>query len=85
MARLPEEGSLALLRRIHFLVHQNYLASEGIGNDLVLLGIQEELPGVHVHMSFLPVDDAEGFVADLINKSLGEQGPRRIHLGPGAL
>src|SRR5687767_4741693 len=24
------------LRRVHFLVHQNYLTAEGIGNDLVL-------------------------------------------------
>ena len=63
-------SSPAPLRRVHFLVHQNYLTSEGIGNDLVLLGIQEELPGVHVQISFLPTMNAKEFVADLIDDSL---------------
>lgn len=70
IANLPGELSLPPLRRVHFLVHQNYLASEGIGNDMVLLGMQEELPGVHVQISFLPQENADGFVADLIDHSL---------------
>jgi DNA-binding LacI/PurR family transcriptional regulator len=70
IANLPGEAQLPPLRRVHFLVHQNYLATEGIGNDLVLLGMQEELPGVHVQISFLPKENAEGFVADLIDQSL---------------
>jgi GntR family transcriptional regulator, arabinose operon transcriptional repressor len=67
---LPKDASMQPLRLVHFLVHQNYLASEGVGNDMVLLGMQEELPGVHVQISFLPEKDAAAFVADLINKSL---------------
>lgn len=70
IANIPGETKLPPLRRVHFLVHQNYLATEGIGNDLVLLGMQEELPGVHVQISFLPKENAEGFVADLIDQSL---------------
>lgn len=58
------------LRRVHFLVHQNYLTAEGIGNDLVLLGMQEELPGVHVQISFLPTARSKEFVAGLIDDSL---------------
>jgi GntR family transcriptional regulator, arabinose operon transcriptional repressor len=58
------------LRRVHFLVHQNYLTAEGIGNDLVLLGMQEELPGVHVQISFLPTTRPKEFVEDLIDDSL---------------
>ena len=65
-----QHSSPAPLRRVHFLVHQNYLTSEGIGNDLVLLGIQEELPGVHVQISFLPTMNAKEFVSDLIDDSL---------------
>ncbi|MCA9229976.1 MAG: substrate-binding domain-containing protein [Planctomycetales bacterium] len=70
IANLPGDYPKPPLRRVHFLVHQNYLASEGVGNDMVLLGIQEELPGVHVQISFLPKESAEGFVADLIDQSL---------------
>lgn len=70
IANHPGQSSLPPLRRVHFLVHQNYLASEGVGNDLELLGMQEELPGVHVQISFLPKENAEGFVADLIDRSL---------------
>ena len=58
------------LRRVHFLVHRNYLTTEGVGNDLVLLGMQEALPGVHVQISFLPTSNATEFVADLIDQSL---------------
>lgn len=66
---LPREDSL-LLRRVHFLVHKNYLNSEGVGNDFVLLGMQEQLPGVEVQINFLPKEDAVGFVQDLIDQSL---------------
>jgi GntR family transcriptional regulator, arabinose operon transcriptional repressor len=64
----PQEASH--LRRVHFLVHHNYLNTEGVGNDLVLLGMQEALPGVNVQISFLPTSNATEFVADLIDQSL---------------
>jgi DNA-binding LacI/PurR family transcriptional regulator len=65
----PPQGA-SPLRRVHFLVHRNYLNTEGVGNDLVLLGMQEALPGVNVQISFLPTADAVEFVADLIDQSL---------------
>lgn len=70
VSKLPNAIPKQPLRRVHFLVHQNYLESEGIGNDMVLLGMQDELPGVHVQISFLPEEEPEAFVADLINQSL---------------
>jgi GntR family transcriptional regulator, arabinose operon transcriptional repressor len=70
IAQLPGKNATPTLRRVHFLVHQNYLATEGIGNDRELLGIQSELPGVHVQISFLPKDSPEVFVDNLINQSL---------------
>lgn len=70
VAHLPGADVAPLLRRVHFLVHQNYLASEGVGNDRELMGIQSELPGVQVQISFLPKEDPESFVAGLINRSL---------------
>ncbi|MCA9261498.1 MAG: substrate-binding domain-containing protein, partial [Planctomycetales bacterium] len=70
ISETPASEPSALLRRIHFLVHQNYLATEGIGNDHELLGIQAELPGVEVQISFLPREDPETFVGGLIDQSL---------------
>lgn len=65
----PSTGA-SPLRRVHFLVHRGYLTTEGIGNDLVLLGMQEALPDVHVQISFLPTGGATEFVANLIDQSL---------------
>lgn len=70
VSKLPSAVPKQPLRRVHFLVHQNYLESEGIGNDMVLLGMQNELPGVNVQISFLPEEEPEVFVADLISQSL---------------
>ena len=72
IATLPSAEAL-LLRRVHFLVHENYLTSEGVGNDFVLMGMQEQLPGVDVRISFLPKDNAGQFVQKLIDQSLAEK------------
>lgn len=70
IARLPSDESSARLRRVHFLVHQHFLRSEGVGNDHVLIGMQEELPGVAVQFSFLPAANEAEYVEGLINDSL---------------
>ena len=66
----PRKGDASLLRCIHFVVHSQFLKTEGIGNDFVLLGMQKELPGVHVQISFLPTGAPVEFVTDLIDHSL---------------
>ncbi|MGI9427113.1 MAG: hypothetical protein ACR2NM_00530, partial [Bythopirellula sp.] len=60
----------APLRSVHFLVHQKYFNAEGIGNDHILIGMQEELPGVQVQISFLPASQESSFIADLIQATL---------------
>lgn len=57
------------LDRVHFLVHQKYLRAEGVGQDESLLGIERELPGVPVQISFLPTDNEAGFVEELLDES----------------
>jgi GntR family transcriptional regulator, arabinose operon transcriptional repressor len=59
-----------MLQRVHFLVHQKYLRMEGVGQDEVLLGIEHELPGVPVQISFLPVGGEEAFVTELVEESV---------------
>lgn len=65
----PEEAPA--LHRVHFLVHQKYLRAEGVGQDEVLLGIEHELPGVPVQISFLPVGGEAAFVKELVDESAG--------------
>ncbi|NOY41607.1 MAG: GntR family transcriptional regulator [Planctomycetes bacterium] len=66
----PHDQSKPTLHRVHFLVHQKYLRTEGVGQDEVLLGLEHELPGVPVQISFLPSSNEAGFVAELIDESL---------------
>lgn len=68
--QLPDGTERPLLRRVHFLVHQKFLRTEGVGNDGLLIGMQEELPGVQVQISFLPPGDESPFVEELINDAL---------------
>lgn len=56
--------------RVHFLVHQKYFRAEGVGQDEVLLGIEHELPGVTVQISFLPIAHEESFVNELLDESI---------------
>jgi DNA-binding LacI/PurR family transcriptional regulator len=58
------------LHRVHFLVHQKYLRAEGVGQDEVLLGLEHELPGVPVQISFLPSGNEAAFVGELVDDSL---------------
>ena len=63
------------LRRIHLLVHQNYLKTEGTMSDGVLIGLQTALPGIDVGVNFLsPGDDADK-VNDVIAGALRSPDP----------
>lgn len=57
------------IAHLHLLVHQQYLRTEGVGNDGVLLGMQEQLPGTTASITFLPVEDEAAFVEKLIERS----------------
>jgi GntR family transcriptional regulator, arabinose operon transcriptional repressor len=70
IAARPMTVEAPMLDRVHFLVHQKYLRAEGVGQDDLLLGIERELPGVNVQISFLPQGSEAGFVRDLVDESL---------------
>ena len=70
IAGLPLVEESPVLHRVHFLVHQKYLRAEGVGQDEVLLGIERELPGVPVQISFLPLGSEAAYVEELINDSV---------------
>lgn len=70
---LPDEGRPPPLHRVHFLTHPLFLRTEGLGNDQLLIGMQRELPGVHVQLSFLPSGDEGALVQQLIAEALASQ------------
>jgi len=71
VAGRPDGEPEPMLQRVHFLVHQKYLRTEGVGQDEVLLGIEHELPGVPVQISFLPLGGEAAFVRELVEESEG--------------
>jgi len=62
--------SVPPLQNVHLLVHQHYFEMEGVANDGVLIGMQGELPGSSVSISFLPVQEETQFIDNLIQRSL---------------
>lgn len=70
---LPDDNKVLPLHRVHFLVHPLYLRTEGLGNDQILIGMQRQLPGVHVQISFIPQGDELSLVQQLIGQSLGSK------------
>jgi len=60
----------ALLRRVHLLVHRDYLKTEGLLADGVVVGLQRDLPGTDVHFNFLPPWDEARYVDQLVREAL---------------
>jgi DNA-binding transcriptional regulator YhcF (GntR family) len=63
-----------LLRRVHLLVHRNYLKTEGLLADGVVVGLQKDLPGTDVHFNFLPPWNEGEYVERLVHESLRRSG-----------
>ena len=58
----------AKLRRVHILVREDHLKTEGFWSEGVLLGLQGSLPGVELQFNFRPQIDE----ADYIDRLIGE-------------
>jgi DNA-binding LacI/PurR family transcriptional regulator/DNA-binding transcriptional regulator YhcF (GntR family) len=52
--------------RLHLLVHQDYLRTEGLLADGVVIGMQGELPSAEIQFNFMPLNDEAGYVNRLI-------------------
>jgi DNA-binding LacI/PurR family transcriptional regulator len=65
------------LRRIHLLVHRNYLKTEGLLADGVVLGIQGQLPGADIQFNFMPGERAEEIkhLHNLVNEAVRASDP----------
>ncbi len=54
------------LRRVHLLVQENYLRTEGLLADGTVIGMHGELPSAQMQFNFLPTEDQAKFVERVI-------------------
>lgn len=69
-----QENANTTLTRVHFLVHEKYLITEGVGADGIFQGLQSVLPSAHISHCFLAAGREEEQVADLIDRALRDGG-----------
>ena len=70
----------AAVRCVHFLVHSNYLKTEGLLGDGVVIGMQSELSGADVQLNFLSPADEQESVHRLISAALRNPNPEGLVL-----
>jgi DNA-binding LacI/PurR family transcriptional regulator len=70
VARRPGDGPQPALRRVHLLVHREYLQMEGLLADGLLIGIQGELPGAEMQFNFIPLIEGAEYGDQLVADAL---------------
>ena len=70
VARMPDGAAGSSLRRVHLLVHREFLQMEGLLGDGLLIGIQGELPGAEMQFNFIPTVDAAEYANGLMTEIL---------------
>ena len=66
----PAGLASTLLRKVHLLVHEDYLRREGLLSDGIVIGMHDELPAVQLQFSFMPPDGDDRHVQNLIHEAL---------------
>jgi DNA-binding LacI/PurR family transcriptional regulator len=75
IAHPPADPAEPALDRVHLLVQQDYLRTEGFLADGVVLGIQGVLPAVTLQFNFLPVENEGDYANRLIAEALRSARP----------
>ena len=69
----PPERGKRLIDQVHFLVHDKYYRTEGIGGDGILFGIQSVLPTSTVSHCLLSQENEPQQISNLIERSLRQE------------
>ncbi len=69
----PPKPECLSIDHVHFLVHDKYYRTEGVGGDGVLLGIQDALPTSIVSHCFLSSENEVSQVTRLIEQAYAEE------------
>ena len=68
------------LGRVHLVVHQHYMRTEGLLADGVIVGLQSELPGVDVSFNFMPQGNERQYVEELAGSIMQAAQPEGLVL-----
>jgi LacI family transcriptional regulator len=55
---------------VHLVVHENYLRTEGLLSDGIIVGMHDELPAAQVQFNFVPSDDDAAQITELIAEAM---------------
>lgn len=61
------------LKRIHLVVHENYLYTEGLLSDGIIVGIHNEVTAAQMQFNFVPPDNDSPLVSELISEAMRSQ------------
>lgn len=67
---IAADEAQATLRRVHIVIREDHLRTEGLWADGVLFGLQGTLPGVDVQFNFRPQSEEAEYVERLIDDVL---------------
>jgi DNA-binding LacI/PurR family transcriptional regulator/DNA-binding transcriptional regulator YhcF (GntR family) len=68
------------IARVHLVVHQRYMRTEGLLADGVIVGLQSELPGLDVSFNFMPPGSEAEYVNELIGTIMQSGQPEGLVL-----
>ncbi|HAH49498.1 MAG TPA: hypothetical protein DCM07_32610 [Planctomycetaceae bacterium] len=70
----PGNEDAQLIRRVHFLLNEDFLKKEGVLADGQVIGIQSVLSRAEIQFNFLPQHDQREYVEKTVNEALGTEG-----------
>ncbi|HPP53956.1 MAG TPA: GntR family transcriptional regulator [Thermoguttaceae bacterium] len=75
IAKLPDQVRSAPLGRVHVLVHRDYMVSEGVLVDGVVVGMEGELTGAQMVFNFISTEGSQEIVHRLVAEALQSPEP----------
>ena len=70
VAQLPTDALISPLQRVHLLVQEDYLRTEGLMSDGIVLGLHGELPAAQMQFNFLPPDRQGDYISELLAEAM---------------
>jgi DNA-binding LacI/PurR family transcriptional regulator/DNA-binding transcriptional regulator YhcF (GntR family) len=70
VAHPPKDTAISPLKRVHLLVQEDYLRTEGLLSDGIVLGLHGELPAAQMQFNFLPPDRQADYISDLLAEAM---------------
>ncbi|HCO24703.1 MAG: hypothetical protein CME31_18745 [Gimesia sp.] len=70
----PGNENAQMIRRVHFLLSEDFLKKEGVLADGQVIGIQSELSRAEIQFNFLPQHDQREYVEKTVTEALSTDG-----------